>query len=317
MPSPSPSKTLATLRPDLGGSFMEFDLEANMNGFIGLSVFTPIEVDYPADTFGRVKMSSLLKQVPNTERAPGSTYARDRFEFEDDSYKTRDNGVEYPIDDRNNRAHRNYINAELAAARKGRNTVLTAHESRVSAALAASTNTTGVVGGAWSAVATCKPLDDVDAAIAAMWDRGIIANTLVISWKLYRFLRRASQLTVRLEQTNQAQPSVIRDTQLAELFDLDQVLIAGGRKLGSTASSVRGLWSDTEAYVTRVDNSIDIEEPCVGRTLHYSDDGSALGGVIEEYRDESRRSNMIRTRMDTDEKTLFPEAIQKITGVNP
>ena len=40
-----------------------------------------------------------------------------------------------------------------------------------------------------------------------------------------------------------------------------------------------------------------------------------VGGVVETYRDETVRSNIVRDRMDTDEKLIYPECGQVITGL--
>ena len=46
---PAPTSTLATLRPDLAGSFMQFDLALDRQGFIGYQVAPIIDVQKQAD----------------------------------------------------------------------------------------------------------------------------------------------------------------------------------------------------------------------------------------------------------------------------
>ena len=57
--------------------------------------------------------------------------------------------------------------------------------------------------------------------------------------------------------------------------------------------------------ICKTPDSNDIQEPCVGRTFHWSADGSSMGGTVETYRDETKRSNIVRVRQDTDEKVLY------------
>jgi hypothetical protein len=51
----------------------------------------------------------------------------------------------------------------------------------------------------------------------------------------------------------------------------------------------------------------DIREPCLGRTFHWGEDGSQIGGLMESYREEQKRSDIIRCRHDVDEKVLYTQ----------
>jgi hypothetical protein len=57
-----------------------------------------------------------------------------------------------------------------------------------------------------------------------------------------------------------------------------------------------------------VATSGDIREPCIGRTFHWAQDGSSIGGTVEQYREEQTRSNVIRVRHDVDELIILPAA---------
>ena len=65
---PSPSSSLATLRPDLAASFMEYDLEANARGFIGHLVLRVLGVALQSSPFGKIPIEQLLAN-PETRRA--------------------------------------------------------------------------------------------------------------------------------------------------------------------------------------------------------------------------------------------------------
>ncbi len=314
---PYPITTLATLRPDLGGSVMEFDLLANTQRFIGLQVFPAMEVAQQAGTFGRVTIKSLLASI-QTSRAPGAAYNRSKWDFTADSYATEENGVEQPVDDRQARMYRSYFDAELIATRRAQSIVLTSHEVRVATLVEANTNTQGVTGAnKWSAHATAVPVTDVEAAIMALFSRGVIANTLAMTWEVYRNLRQCQQIMDRLEAAGAGQRAALSDigiNQLQAVFDLPNILIAGGQKL-ATGSSLSSLWDKTKVHVCRVAETEDIQEPALGRTFHWADDGSQIGTAVETYREENIRGEVVRARMDTDEKVIFSDAMQMITGV--
>ena len=65
---PHPSESLATLRPDLAGSVMEFDLQMNMAGFVGQSAPKLVEDLVPK----RVSLGVVVKVLQNllAERVP-------------------------------------------------------------------------------------------------------------------------------------------------------------------------------------------------------------------------------------------------------
>ena len=58
----SPSTSLATLRPDLAGSFQEFDLAMDAAGFIAHRVFPTINVAAASGKFGKIPVEQLLQQ---------------------------------------------------------------------------------------------------------------------------------------------------------------------------------------------------------------------------------------------------------------
>ena len=51
----------------------------------------------------------------------------------------------------------------------------------------------------------------------------------------------------------------------------------------------------------------DMSEPCIGRTFHWAEDGSQPAGTVETYRDETKRSDIVRVRHDVDEIVMYTE----------
>src|SRR5687768_14891956 len=124
---PSPSTALSTLRPDLAGSFQQFDLDMDANGFIAQRVLPAIDVVKPSGTFGKITIASLLAQR-DTLRTPGSHYARQRYEFEKDSYATDEHGAEDPVDDKEAEMYGDYLAAEQTATSRARDVVMRNYE---------------------------------------------------------------------------------------------------------------------------------------------------------------------------------------------
>lgn len=319
----APSTSLATYRPDLGGSFEEFSLEANAEGFIGLQAAPVIEVSSASENPGKIKLAQLLQDV-ETRRVSGAGYNRGKWEFEKFSYATEEHGFEEPVDDRQRRMYRDYFDLEMMATRRARARVLTNLEKRIAAKYAAASNS-AAAGTVWTSAqwANATPIANVEAAQEAIRARtGFYGNALILTRKMFRNVRNCAQVLDRITGGGGAQASradLVTAEQLARVFDVEMVLVAGGHK--NTANEkqtavLASIWGDTACYVARVATTQDVMEPCAVRTFHWGEDGSSVGAVIETYRDESVRSDVVRARCDIDEVTMYDEMIEKITGIS-
>lgn len=323
---PSPSSSLATLRPDLAESFMEFDLEMDARGFVADRVFPVVEVASQAGNFGKIPLEQLLQQR-DTKRAPGSGYARGTFTFTPATYACLENGAEEPIDDREARMYKEYFDAEVIHTLRAFSSVLRNAEQRVADAVfntstwTGSSLTTGVTN-EWDDATNAVPITDVEAAVQQIYDNsGLWANALVINRKVFRNLRNTDQVIERIASSGAGSPtkaSDITEAMLAAVFDLDHIIVAGASKNGAKEgqdASPEQIWSDEYAMVCKVATSQDFREPCIGRTFHWADDGSSIGGTVETYRDEVVRGDVVRVRHDTDEIVLYAEAGHLLSNI--
>jgi hypothetical protein len=262
-----------------------------------------------------------LLQQRDTKRAPGSGYARGNFTLDDSTYACEEHGAEEPIDDREAKMYAEYFDAENVAAQRAYNSVLRNAEKRVADAIFNTTTWTGaslttdVSSVPWATIATAKPLTNVEAAVQKVYDgSGLWPNALVINKKVFRNLRNTPEVIDRIASSGAGDRNLASDVtlqMLAQAFDLDYVIVAGGSlnsaKEGQSAS-VSQIWSSTYAMVCRVAVGSDFREPCVGRTFHWGADGSSVDGSFESYRDEVVRANVIRVRHDVDEVVLYAQA---------
>jgi hypothetical protein len=324
---PSPSSSLSTLRPDLA-AFFEFDLEMENAGFIGTQVLPVIEVGLQADNPGKIPLEQLL-QENNTARASGANYNRGSWRFETFSYATKENGFEEPIDARDEKRYMHIIDAERVASARALAMVMRNHEKRVADAVFNATTwsgaslTTGITN-EWDSnhKTNAVPIDDVEGAVRKVYDNsGLWCNALIINRKVFRNLRNLDQITDRIASAgagDATKASDITPAMLAMVFDLDYVIVAGSSKNNAKegqAASVGQIWSDEYAMVCRIATTNDIREACIGRTFHWSEDGSVIGGAIEEYYEEQSRSRIIRVRHDTDEVIMYPQAGHLLSNV--
>ena len=323
---PSPSASLATLRPDLADSFMEFDLAMDQAGFIANQVFPVVDVASQSGTFGKIPVEELLEQR-DTKRAPGSGYARGDFNFTTSTYACEEHGAEEVVDDREAKMYMDYFDAEQVAAMRAYSAVLRNAEQRVASAVFNSTTWTGsslttAITNEWDDVTNATPLVDVEAAVQKVYDNsGLWPNALIINRKVFRNLRNCDEIKDRIASSGAGESNAagrVTRQQLAELFDLERIIVAGSTKNGAKegqSASPSQIWSGEYAMVCKVATSGDFKEPCIGRTFHWSEDGSSIGGTVEDYREEAVRGGVIRVRHDVDEIVLYPQAGHLLSNV--
>lgn len=312
---PMPNESLATLRPDLGGSFMDFDHAMDRAGFIAHRVLPVVEADRASGTFGRIPLAQLLKNA-DVKRNSRSGYPRGDWEFGDVAYKTEEYGFEEPVDDRDEELYGDYFDAEMVSAELARDTVLREAEKRV-AALIFNTGTwtgaslTTAVGTSWATVATADPEGDVNGAVTKVYDNtGLWPNCLIINRKVFRILRRVQKIRDAIAASGAGFPTRASDitlAQLREVFDLDYILVAGGTKNSANegqAATPGQIWSGANAMICRIATTNNIKEPCVGRTIHWGKDGSKIGCAMETYRDEKVRGDVVRARHEVQELVI-------------
>jgi len=325
MPISSSTAATVNLRPDLAASF-EFDVEAEKAGFVGMKVLPVVDVSLQSDNPGRIPLEQLLFNG-DTARASGSGYNRGSFKFERWTYATEEHGWEEPVDDRDKNRYKNIFQAEQIAMMRATGIVLRNQEARTASAVFnpstwnGASLTTGITH-EWDDFTNAVPITDVEAAVRKVYDgSGLWANALVINRKVFRNLRNCAQVIDRIESSgagDAAKASDVTAQMLARVFDLEYVIVAGNSKNTANESatpSISQIWSDEYAMVCRVSNSADMRDPCIGRTFHWSEDGSAIGGLVEQYRDETVRGDIIRIRHDVDEVIMYPQAGHLLSNI--
>lgn len=321
---PAPSTTVVTQRPDLAGSMEEYPIRNAKLGAIANQVFVPVDVALQADTYGRIPIEEYL-QVLETQRASGSGYNRDDFNFIDDSYACKEHGLEGVVDDRDAKRYASYFDAELKQTERKDFQVTLAQEVRASNLLMNATTFSGqttAMGTALTDYASSTPVTKVEAACQAVYNRtGIWPNTLVMNNIAKRNMRHNAEVISRITSSgagDQARQADITIEQLSQVFDLPHILVGGMASNSADrgqAASISSAWPDAYMMVGYIDHSGDIQAPSLTRAFHWSEDGSEIGGHIESYREDDKRSTIIRVRHDVVEKIEYAELGQLITGV--
>jgi hypothetical protein len=305
---------------------MEFDVESEKQGYIALKVLPVIESGLQSDNPGKVPLESLLF-TGDTSRTSHSNYNRGSYKFERFQFATKENGWEEPIDERDEKRYRYLLQVDRIANARAAGVVARNQEQRV-ADLVFNTGTwtgaslTTAITHEWDDAVNAVPITNVEAAVQKVYDAsGLKANALVINWKVFRNLRNCEQIIERINSEGAGTASKASDINvqmLAQVFDLDHIIVAGASKNTANegqAASISQIWSGEYAMVCRVSTSADMRDPCIGRTFHWSDDGSSIGGTVEEYYEEQSRARIIRVRHETDEVIMYPQAGHLLSNI--
>lgn len=305
---------------------MQFDLEMDRRGFIAQQLLPPIDVAQASGNFGRIPLAQLL-QARNVDRAPGGGYNRGNFTFDPMTFATAEKGAEEPVDDNEAAIYANYFDVEQLAAMRAMDAVLRAQEVRVASLIFNTTTWTGsslttAVSNPWSDATNGTPITDVEAAVRKVYtNSGLWPNALVLSKTKFRDLRLSTQVKNAIQSAGAGFPTRAQDVtvqMLKAVFDLDYIIVAGGTKNSATegqTATAASLWTTTQAMVCRVATTNDIREPCIGRIFHYTGDGSNVNGVVETYRDESIRSDVVRVRHQVQEQVLYTQMGHLLTSL--
>jgi len=299
-------KSTATANPILTGHAVEF--LQNSAEFVGRQLFPVFNSPEQSSDYYVFDKENMLNVPTEIRRAPGSPYRRSLMTLSDDSFATKNYGVEEPVDDSEYDKYASRLNADKAAINRALNIVLINHEIRVHEK-ATSISPTSSPGTKWDA-GSSDPIGDINAAREVIHDGcGMDPNTLCIGRDVYNVLCEHPDVLDKIKHT---QRGVITADLLAAVFKVDRVLVAGvvrNTAAEGQALSVSKIWGD-DVILAHVNSAQDLKVPNFGRTFSWSAaQGSGPGGVaVESYREESVSSNVHRAKQFTDEKLVETRA---------
>lgn len=311
---PRPTSSTTDLRSDLSALAYEYYINAADRGFIGLELMPIFEVAEKSAYYPKIPIESLLK-MPAVKRAARGNYARSDWQFETGTYTCEEYGWEEQIDDLEAALYAKYFDSEMIANARAVDILLRAQEKRISAALFNTSNITNTanVSTEWSTVASCTPLADVETAKEAMRAAsGLVPNVMAMSVKVFNNLVRAKEILDAFRYTNPVENSGRQAKQnlLAQYFGMEKVLVGGAiydSKKKGAAFSLSDIWDDEYVLLAKVATSNDLRDPSLGRSFLWTGDSPA-NLIVESYREDQTRSNIIRVRHNVDEAFVFTGA---------
>lgn len=332
----SPTSGTTIQRADLAQLAWEYNMIAAQANFVGarLMPFFPVpeqSADYPFLPF------EAFMKVVDDARAQDGSYNENDWQWETDTYSTKDRGIQERIDDSQRRLYSRFFDIAEVAMMIAMNTVLKNHEIRVSGILLnTSTFANDAAAVAWSTPATATPLVDVTGRSSAMFTAtGLLPNVVTMGYSDWSFLTKTTEIknafgtgTNKEMGPFQTLPMAAKMREMAAYFEVDEVLVSkqvkDGAKKGQS-KSVSQVWTAGKVFVGRIPGIIDsnnfgqmgtvtnLKEPVVGRTFQWEAD-APVPVVVEEWRDENRRSEMVRARTHLGEVVQFAGAGQILTG---
>lgn len=247
------------------------------------------------------------------KRAPGSAFARNSFDYDEQTFKTTQYGIETKLpDEQRNKATQDGLNdiAATISDMDARN-VMVGHEVRVSTLLyGASFNSTAATD-AMSSAATAKPIVDIQNAVERLSNKGFMDRiALVIEQSLYNELINTDDMR---NITNGA-GSYPNGELLRSIVGVDEVIICSANyntaAKGKSASRSK-IWPTDKYFVGQVAGG-NFSAGGVGRTIAYNPNGGLMS--VESYRDEKVKSDILRTYNEVDEVIINTNAGELITG---
>lgn len=313
------SSSGAVLRADINALVLE--AAAAEQFYIGASVLPPLAVSAKSGQYPKFRKANAELLNPDADaRASTAGYSRVIREYDNDNYTTQEFGLEELIGDADGADVARFFDLEKVAANLVRRQVQIGHELRVQTAVQNATTFGATVSGVAYTVANKATADfasDVLGVIDTLNGRGEMPNTIVMSGAVFtrikgqtlfqNFVRgnRPSDITANLSQGAVAQ--AFADSGIQNVYV--------GRAVRNTANKGAAfvgtpIWNNTHVWIGRVESG-EVMDGGAGRTFYWSADSELF--TTETYRDESRRSNVVRVRQHVSEKIIDADAGQLIT----
>lgn len=312
----------ATIRADINIKVEE--AAAADTFFIGTKVMPIFGVDAKSGTYPKVQIAAAeLLNASATERSKSGSYGEVSRAWTTDTYDCIDRGLEEAVDDTDIKDLSRFFGLESSTARWVLRNMMLAQELRISAATMNATTygagTNSVVAYTNALLTTIDFPNDLLAAIERVNDNAQAADTVVMSSTVFNRIKLSTKLQSWIRGTVVGEKdSPVTASSLAASFaehGIKNVYIGRARyntaKKGQ-AKSVANVWGNTYCWVGQVNpNPSSLQDGGAGFTLCWNAEGGDF--TTETYRDEKRRSNMVRVRQNCAEKVVDATAGTLIT----
>ena len=309
-----------TIRADINQALIEAP-QADV-GLIGANLLPLQNVDAKSGTYLKVQLAGGELLSNNAlARESGASYSRGIRSFASANYATNEVGIEELVPDDSAKDLNRFFAYEAETAKFLLRQLKLSHEKRVADLLWNATtpftiaDQTRAVAYTQANVATIDVARDVAAAKLALAQYGYESNCVAMSANVFELIRRSTLLQNQFFGViSNTGARLLSEAEIAAALGVQSLLV--GRAAYNTAGKNKSysgsfIVPDTKIIVGQVSGG-EFTAGGIGRTLVWSGD-SAGGFVSESYRDEARRSQVLRVRMNTDEVVIDPNAAVRIT----
>lgn len=310
----------ATPRSDIHALVMQANADFNAL-FIGDKVFPYIGENVKRGTYMKAKLANaLLLNADALARAQGAQYNRVNRAYDVDVYDAVEYGLEAVVDDSYEEEVSRFMNLEATEAMLLERSLRISYEARVAAILFNSTTfnaTNSTVAYTAGATLTMDPVNDVRLAKGRLLKKGIVPNAVVMSYDVFQRIQTSALLQ---NQVYGVVPRVAGQKAMPGTEDIARALGVENLFVGSAPKNANQqgqtysgtfIWSTTYMAVCQVMGG-EYQAGGVGRTIGWTKDSTGLF-TPETYRDDTRRSNIMRVRQNVAEKVIDETACELIT----
>jgi hypothetical protein len=306
----------AVSRPEIS-AFLEQGRNASKK-FIASKVLPIYGSKARAGRYPRLDLTegNVLKRE-QTKRSSSGAYNETDQEHGWDTFDCEDRGLEQRVDDSKAAEMKSFFDLEKLSAKNVTRKCELEFEINAASIIMNEANfakTDAVVAYTEANIDDIDVPQDIEAAIEQVLGRGEDVNTIVFSHVLWLRIKRSTLLQQYLygKLGPDTQKRLITAKDVADAFSLDldgslNVLIARAKydaaPKGRATGSLVPIWGTSHIWVGEVKGG-DYSEGGAGRTIVWEADIPSGMYATETYRDEKRRSDMVRVRTNSIEKIV-------------
>lgn len=310
----------ATPRADIYALVMQANADFNKL-FIGDQVL-PVKVeDAKRGIYMKAKLGNAeLLNADAKSRESGAAYNRINRKYDIDTYDAVEYGLESVLDDSYEEEVDRFMNLEAVEAQLLERSLRVSYEVRCAAKVfdnSVFNATNSTVAYTAANIATLDVVNDIDIAKGKLLKKGIIPNSIVMGYDVFQRIRRSTLLQNQVFGVvpKQAGQRTLPGTEdVARALGVDNLFIGqapyNANQKGQTFSG-SFVWGTTYIAVADIKGG-EYQAGGIGRTIQWGKDTTGLF-TPETYRDDSRRSNVLRVRQHTTEKIIDETSAELIT----
>jgi hypothetical protein len=292
--------------------------------FIGQQVMPVLGVKKRAAEYPILrKAKGQLLTRDNTKRNSSGTYNEITRKHEWDNYTCEDRGLEEKVDDTKADEMSDFFDLEVVTTKLVGRACRMDFENNVVATLfneETFLKEDAAVNYTLANIATVDPAQDFLNAIAAGVARGQMMNTMIMSLKMWNYIRRSKLLQAYIYGSNNDSVKVIKKADVERIFGEESggtmnlmigAAVQSTSNRGKDTITTASIWPTSHIWLGNVQSG-DFSNGGVGRTLSWEADTPNGLFLTETYRDDTRRGDMVRVRSNSIEKVIDEDAGQLI-----